>query len=554
MKRKNVLMVTVLIILNFIAARHMISVVNAVSMSESNNTQTNNTKSFSNQESPVFQSHEEVGEYIKTKMKEKAEYETFYIETDKEFEKDWYSLWRNLAFTDTGVPDEGDYLKHCYNSMGLNNFKTKALENGKYSHGVVFYASYRVTLEQEKELDKEIKSTLNKIGAYDNTLSDYEKVKKIYDFICRNIEYGNNQKADQINVCYTAHSALIDREAKCLGYAALVYRMCEEVGVDARIITSTRHAWNIVEIENKYYFVDTTYGASGYRGMNYPWERDSDFLCGYDDLDPESRTPDEYSKKILEKYNYSKTPYDKYEIGEIKLSKTSYDYDGKTKKPDVIVKNKQGKIIDSANYTVKYQTGSNPGKYRVVLKMNGAINETAFLYYTILPAPKVKSVSLSKTNYTYNGKVQKPSVVVKDSKGNIISKNNYTVKYSTGCKKVGKYKVTVTMRGIYAGTYSKTFDIKPKNTAITKLSKAKKAFTIKLKKQTEQTTGYQIQYSTKKNFKNPKTITVNNEVLSKKISKLSSKKCYYVRVRSFKKASGTRFYSSWSSIKSIKTK
>ncbi|MCM1115236.1 MAG: secretory protein, partial [Clostridium sp.] len=71
-----------------------------------------------------------------------------------------------------------------------------------------------------------------------------------------------------------------------------------------------------------------------------------------------------------------------------------------------------------------------------------------------------------------------------------------------------------------------------------------------------QTTGYQIQYSTDKNFKkNNKTVTVSsNKTTSKTISKLSGKKKYYVRIRTYKTVSGTKYYSSWSSVKTVTTK
>lgn len=68
-------------------------------------------------------------------------------------------------------------------------------------------------------------------------------------------------------------------------------------------------------------------------------------------------------------------------------------------------------------------------------------------------AKKVASVKLSTTTYTYNGKVKKPAVTAKDNKNNVIPKSAYTVKYSSGCKSVGKYTATVTFRGDYSGSF-----------------------------------------------------------------------------------------------------
>ncbi|MGN0291098.1 MAG: fibronectin type III domain-containing protein, partial [Lachnospiraceae bacterium] len=66
-------------------------------------------------------------------------------------------------------------------------------------------------------------------------------------------------------------------------------------------------------------------------------------------------------------------------------------------------------------------------------------------------------------------------------------------------------------------------------------------------------TGYQIQYSTNKNFKNAKSVTVKKaKTTSTTISKLTSKKKYYVRIRAYKTVSKSTFYSSWSTAKNVK--
>ena len=171
-----------------------------------------------------------------------------------------------------------------------------------------------------------------------------------------------------------------------------------------------------------------------------------------------------------------------------------------------------------------------------------------------------KTVKLAKTSYTYDGKAKKPKVTVKDSSGNTISSSNYSVSYSSN-KKIGQATVKVTFTGNYSGTLKATFTIKPKTTSISGISAAKKGFTVKWKKQTSQTNGYEIQYSTSSKFakKNTKTVTVkSNKTTSKKISKLSAKKKYYVRIRTYKtvKINGksTKIYSDWSKVKKITTK
>lgn len=174
--------------------------------------------------------------------------------------------------------------------------------------------------------------------------------------------------------------------------------------------------------------------------------------------------------------------------------------------------------------------------------------------------PKIASVNLSATSYTYNAKAKTPSVTVKDSKGKVLTKNtDYTVSYPTGRTNVGKYSVKITFKGKYSGTATKTFTIKPKATSLTTVTATSKGFTAKWSKQASQTTGYELQYSTSSKFTNPVTTTISkNSTTSKTISKLSGKKKYYVRVRTYKvvKVNGksTKVYSNWSTAKSVTTK
>lgn len=104
-------------------------------------------------------------------------------------------------------------------------------------------------------------------------------------------------------------------------------------------------------------------------------------------------------------------------------------------------------------------------------------------------------------------------------------------------------------------TTKNTETAKPKKTSIKKLSKGKKKFTVTWAK-VSGVKGYQIQYSSDKKFKkNNKSVTVTKQKTTKAtVKKLKSKKKYYVRVRTYKTINGKKIYSSWSKVKSVKTK
>ena len=131
---------------------------------------------------------------------------------------------------------------------------------------------------------------------------------------------------------------------------------------------------------------------------------------------------------------------------------------------------------------------------------------------------------------------------------------DYSVTYKNN-KNVGKASVTVKFGGDYSGSKTLYFTINPKNTSISKLSAIKKGFNVSIKKYTTQTTGYQIQYSTDKNFKKGnKTLTLSNKTTSKKVTKLKSGKKYFVRIRTYKTVGGTKYYSAWSKSKAVTAK
>lgn len=173
---------------------------------------------------------------------------------------------------------------------------------------------------------------------------------------------------------------------------------------------------------------------------------------------------------------------------------------------------------------------------------------------------KVKSVALTKTSYTYNKKAHKPGVVAKDDQGNKIPASDYTVKYSSGCKNVGKYAVKVTFKGEYKGTYTRTYNVVPQGTKLKSVKAGKRSFKATWKKQKTQTSGYQLAYSTSKKFaKKVKTTTVSkNGTVKKTVKKLSKKKTYYVKVRTYKTVKSgkktIKLYSGWSAAKKVKTK
>ena len=186
---------------------------------------------------------------------------------------------------------------------------------------------------------------------------------------------------------------------------------------------------------------------------------------------------------------------------------------------------------------------------------------------TTVTPPAVTKINLSKSaklsglkNKTYTGKAIKQSPVVTCGGKTLKLNTDYTVTYKNN-KNVGTATVTVKGKGNYSGTLSKTFKVLPKGTTLETLGRARKAITVRWKKQSTKMseariTGYQIQLATDSKFtKNKKTVTIAGyKNTSKKVKNLKAKTKYYVRIRTYRTIKGTKYYSSWSKVKTIKTK
>ena len=105
---------------------------------------------------------------------------------------------------------------------------------------------------------------------------------------------------------------------------------------------------------------------------------------------------------------------------------------------------------------------------------------------------------------------------------------------------------------------------KKPNTTATKVKLAKQTTKVKANgkktikvswKKDKKASGYEITYSTKKSFKGKKTIVVkSNKTTSKVVKKLTSKKKYFVKVRSYKQVRKTKTYGAYSKVKTVKVK
>lgn len=147
------------------------------------------------------------------------------------------------------------------------------------------------------------------------------------------------------------------------------------------------------------------------------------------------------------------------------------------------------------------------------------------------------------------------SVVVKSGDTRVVSidsKRNAVIR-GTGKTEI---RVTASLKGRKTTTLKIPVYISPaKQPTPAARSKKSRQLTVSWKKDSN-ASGYQVMYSTDKNFrKNCKTVTVKSyKTVSTAIKKLTGNKYYYVRTRSYKKVSGGNLYGSWSTARKIKVR
>lgn len=213
---------------------------------------------------------EEAGEYVrkelaaqKTDISVKFWFESPYVYADHEL----LEILQAEAFRHTGISDEGDYLRWTFQTVG---YDAEDAFDGK-THYVTFQyitPTYNNTAEQEQELDEKLRQVMAELDLDGKT--DYEKVEAIYKYVCENVRYSEEVLSsgadpvyppEELQVYYSAYGALVLNSATCQGFSSLIYRMMLEAGIDCRLIAGDIHGWNIVKLDDKYYYLDATWGS-----------------------------------------------------------------------------------------------------------------------------------------------------------------------------------------------------------------------------------------------------------------------------------------------------
>ena len=257
-------------------------------------------------------------------------------------------------------------------------------------------------------------------------------------------------------------------------------------------------------------------------------------------------------KKVLETAEIPALSRISISKASVTLSTSTYAYDGKAETPSVTVKVGGKTLKKDTDYTVSYSNNTKVGTAKVTITGKGNYTGSVSKTYSIKNNFKKATVSSISTK-AFTGKNITQSITVKYNGKTLKKGTDYTVSYSNN-KNIGTATVKITGKCSYTGTITKTFKINPAKQEIQKLTAKSKAFFVDWA-QKGSATGYEIQYATNSKFTSAKKVTITNNKTDKTtVSKLSGKKKYYVRVRSYTTVKGTKYYGAWSASKSVTTK
>lgn len=414
-----------------------------------------------------------VGEQLRKSLTNReAEITVYYQTTEKPDDQIAKKIW-DAALEHTGKPTEGDYIRFQYESLEIPDYEiTTAVstptENGEISTETIYYlpitykVTYYTTYEQESELNYEVEKVIDSFEFNEDT-NDYQKIKTIYEYICKNYENENLDDAEDM-LKHTAYGALINKTAACQGYASLLYRLLLECDIDARIISGTangeNHVWNIVKYGDAYYYLDASLDA-GKTSYRY-------FLKGSDNFSDHTAEAAYTSEKFMMTYPISKTDevVDDADNG----SENSEESKNGTEIEDNAATENGTEVGAGIEAGIEAQSDltSRDGQER---DERPSITESGVLF----PGKKADGFSA-----VYTGEKICPTMIVtytyQDNSGKSKTQTlklnvDYTVSYRNNTD-VGGETATVTVKGIgeYQGTVTKEFNITPKSISKVTLS------------------------------------------------------------------------------------
>ncbi|MEF9920298.1 MAG: transglutaminase domain-containing protein [Erysipelotrichaceae bacterium] len=206
-------------------------------------------------------------------------------------QKEWYDqIYRSLMNFDKELVlemKEKDDFVEIYTKVlddhpdiywsGDITYREEKWDNNAVERTISF--KYTKSKKQIKAYNKQLKTIVSKIkGEVDNMNQDYDKVKYIYDYVIDHSVY-DTKSSDNQNII----SVLINGKSVCAGYAKSIQYLCNQIKIPCTYMpgkskvsgfsseNNGAHAWNMVQINGNYYYLDATFGDDEENDFRYAY-------------------------------------------------------------------------------------------------------------------------------------------------------------------------------------------------------------------------------------------------------------------------------------------
>ncbi|WP_400195179.1 transglutaminase domain-containing protein [Lysinibacillus telephonicus] len=130
-------------------------------------------------------------------------------------------------------------------------------EYNQFGANIKVHQSYLTNAAQEEVVNEKVAAILATVDPA--SLTDFERVKFVNDYIVKNTEYSEETSASP----HSAFAIVQENRGVCQGYALLALKMLQAFGVETKYVVGEvytgGHAWNLVKVDGEWYHLDTTW-------------------------------------------------------------------------------------------------------------------------------------------------------------------------------------------------------------------------------------------------------------------------------------------------------
>ena len=211
----------------------------------------------------------------------------------------WLRFGNNLTKKEIISFSDSDGSSHENLSIFSTYIKDFKTISGGYSATFQLYVCYQTKYDYDT-YEKECFDAIKEMDVAGK--SDYDKAYALCKWVNKHIKYDLNYANNQSGVY-----GMIDGKGVCSAYATLSCYLGRCLGLDILFesgdVWNDRHAWDLVKVDNEWYYIDPTNAKEDYDDMQYA------FLQGNDWLKCNVETVDSKFTDYKEKYNIQDLSY-----------------------------------------------------------------------------------------------------------------------------------------------------------------------------------------------------------------------------------------------------